>query len=130
MNTSTFDKMFNTFKSKRKDNIEKVEFLIQKQVGIIKAGDRYEIKPKRDGKSNGQNGAKQQRGGRIEQARECRIKTAIKNLQGKLSSSLLYLSGSMSKKKKITDISTSSIMSLTKRYLKKRPLSREKATND
>lgn len=122
--------MFNTFKSKRKDNIEKVEFLIQKQVGIIKAGDRYEIKPKRDGKSNGQNGVKQQRGGRIEQARECRIKTAIKNLQGKLSNSLLYLSGSMSKKKKITDISTSSIMTLTKRYLKKRHLSREKATND
>lgn len=41
--------MFNTFKSKWTGNIEKVWFSIQKQVGIAKAGDRYETEPKRDG---------------------------------------------------------------------------------
>ena len=40
LNTSPSDKKLNTFKSKRTDNIEKIEFAIQKPVGIIKAGGR------------------------------------------------------------------------------------------
>ena len=82
LNTSTSDKMFNTFKRKRTDNIEKVEFSMQKQVGIIKAGDRYEIEPKRNGNSNGQHGVKQQRGGGIDQGRERRKKQQSKILRG------------------------------------------------
>ena len=82
LNTSTSDKMFSTFKSKQTDNIEKAEFLIQKQVGITKAGDRYEIEPKRDGESNGRHGVKQQKGGGTDQVRECRKKQQSKIFMG------------------------------------------------
>ena len=74
--------MFNTFKSKWTGNIEKVWFSIQKQVGIAKAGDRYEIEHKRDGESNGQHGVKQQRGVRTDQVRQRRKKRQYKKLRG------------------------------------------------
>ena len=58
---SMSDKMFDTFKNKQMDNIKKVEFSIQKQVGLTKAGDRYKIESKRYGESNGRHGVKKQR---------------------------------------------------------------------
>ena len=66
--------MFDTFKSKQMDNIKKVEFSIQKQVGLTKAGDRYKIESKRDGESNGRHGVKKQRGGQVVPVREQRKK--------------------------------------------------------
>ena len=101
------DKMFDTFKNKQMDNIKKVEFSIQKQVGLTKAGDRYKIESKRDGESNGRHGVKKQ----VVLVRAKKEKTT-ENFQAKSNSSLLYLSGSVSKKK-IIDISISTIMLLT-----------------
>ena len=79
---SMSDKMFDIFKNKQTDNIKKVEFLIQKQVGLTKAGDRYEIESKRDGESNGRYGVKKQRGGQVVLVREQRKKRQPKVFKG------------------------------------------------
>ena len=44
------DKLFNTFLSKRTDNRDQIEFVIEKQVGETDSGQVYEQQTKRDSK--------------------------------------------------------------------------------
>ena len=44
------DKLFNTFVSKRTDNRDQIEFVIEKQVGETDSGQVYEQQTKRDSK--------------------------------------------------------------------------------
>ena len=44
LNSSTSDKLFNTFVSKKTDNKEVIEFTIVKQIGVTDLGYQYELK--------------------------------------------------------------------------------------
>ena len=73
LNSITSDKLFNTFTSRRTDNREAIEFVIEK-TGSRKI---FELKTKKDGEPNDRNDEKkQQRGGGADrlQARKSRIR--------------------------------------------------------
>ena len=52
LNSSTSGKLFNTFVSKRTDDRDQIEFIIEKQVAETDSGQVYELQTKRDGKSD------------------------------------------------------------------------------
>ena len=49
LNLNTFDKLFNTFTSRRTDNREVIEFVIEKQIGKAGSGKIYELKTNKNG---------------------------------------------------------------------------------
>ena len=52
LNSSTSDKLFNSSVSKRTDDTDQIQFIIEKQVGKTDSGQVYELKTKRDGTSD------------------------------------------------------------------------------
>ena len=52
LNSSTSDKLFNTFLSKRTENSDQIQFIIEKQVGETVSGQVYELQTNRDAKSD------------------------------------------------------------------------------
>ena len=62
------DKLFNIFVSKRTDDTDQIQFIIEKQIGEIDSGQVYELQNKRDGKSDHRviENEQQQRGGGTE----------------------------------------------------------------
>ena len=87
LNTSTSDKLFDTFTSRRKEQEDKIEFIIEKQVGEAASGQVYELRTNKDGGADGkrtqtteQRGSGRtdriQRGGR--RARLCKSYTGTK----------------------------------------------------
>ena len=52
LNSSTSDKLFNTFVSKRTDDSDQIEFIIEKKVGETDSGQVYKLQTKHDGKSD------------------------------------------------------------------------------
>ena len=52
LNSSTSDKLFNTFLSKRTENSDQIQFIIEKQVGETDSGQVYELQTNRDAKSD------------------------------------------------------------------------------
>ena len=76
LNSSTSDKLFNTFTSRRMGIREVIEFVIEKQIGETGSGKIYELKMNKDGESNDRNDEKEQQlGGGADrlQARKSRI---------------------------------------------------------
>ena len=65
LNSSTSDKLFNTFVSKRTDDSDHIEFIIEKQVGETDSEQVYEPQTKHDGKLDDRvsESKQQQRGG-------------------------------------------------------------------
>ena len=51
LNSSTSDKLFNTFVSRRTDDKDQLKFVIEKQVGETGSGQVYELRTNQDGKS-------------------------------------------------------------------------------
>ena len=77
LNSSTSDKLSNTFTSRRTDRKEVIEFVIEKQIGETGSGKVYELKTNKDDESNDRNDEKeQQRGSGVDrlQARKSRIR--------------------------------------------------------
>ena len=77
LNSITSDKLFNTFTSRRTDNREVIEFVIEKQIRETGSRKIYELKTNKGGESNDRNDEKeQQRGGGADglQARKSRIR--------------------------------------------------------
>ena len=52
LNSSTLDKLFNSFVSKRTNDSDQIQFIIEKQVRETDSGQVYELQAKRDGKSD------------------------------------------------------------------------------
>ena len=52
LKSSTSDNLFNTSVSKRTDDTDQIQFIIEKQVGKTESGQVYELKTKRDGTSD------------------------------------------------------------------------------
>ena len=65
LNSSTSDKLFNTFVRKRMDSSDQIEFIIEKQVGETDSGQFYKLQTERDDKSDNRvsKSEQQQRGG-------------------------------------------------------------------
>ena len=51
LNSSTSDKLFNTFVSRRTDDKDQLKFVIEKQVGETGSGQLHELRTNQDGKS-------------------------------------------------------------------------------
>ena len=52
LNSSTSDKLFNTFVSNRTHDSDQIEFIIEKQVGETDSGQVYKLQTKHDDKSD------------------------------------------------------------------------------
>ena len=53
LNSSTSDKLFDTFISRRREQEDKIEYIIEKQVGEIASGKVYELQTNKDGGADG-----------------------------------------------------------------------------
>ena len=51
LNSSTSDKVFNTFVSRRTDDADKIKFVLEKQMGETDSGQVYKLKTNQDGES-------------------------------------------------------------------------------
>ena len=49
LNSSTWDKLLDTFTSRRTEQEDKIEFIIEKQVGETASGQVYELQTNKDG---------------------------------------------------------------------------------
>ena len=69
LDSSTSDKPFNTFRSRRTYNKEVIDFVIEKQVGVTSMGYKYKLETYKDDISTGEhirpNTDTRQHGGRI-----------------------------------------------------------------
>ena len=62
---STFDKLFNTFISRRTDSKNVIEFVIETQISETGSGKVYELKTNKDDESNDRNDEKEQQRGSV-----------------------------------------------------------------
>ena len=53
LNSSTSDKLFDTFTSRRREQEDKIEFIIEKKVGETASGKVYELQTNKDGGTDG-----------------------------------------------------------------------------
>ena len=68
LNSSTLDKLFNSFVSKRTNDSDQIQFIIEKQVRETDSGQVYELRAKRDCKSDDRvsESDQQQQGGGVD----------------------------------------------------------------
>ena len=74
LNSSTSDKLFDTFISKRTDKKDQIEFVTEKQVGETASGKVYELQTNKDGVSN-------DRKDETEEQQQCRVSSRPDRLQ-------------------------------------------------